>query len=88
MSDNNLSPELEETLEEHIRCVNQATELALTGAFSGVGGTVARAHLSSWSWLPNRRGRGTVARRGLNFPPPPHGDARTNQTHKSNPIET
>ena len=33
MSDDNLSPELEETLDEHIRWVNQATELALTGAF-------------------------------------------------------
>jgi hypothetical protein len=33
MSDDNLSPELEQTLDEHVRWVNQATELALTGAF-------------------------------------------------------
>jgi hypothetical protein len=32
MSDDNLSPELEQTLDEHVRWVNQAT-LALTGAF-------------------------------------------------------
>ena len=36
MNDHTLTPELEETLDEHIRWVNQATELALSEGPSGV----------------------------------------------------
>jgi hypothetical protein len=36
MSDNNLNPELEATLDEHIAWVNQATELALSEGATGV----------------------------------------------------
>lgn len=36
MSDDNLSPDLEETLDEHVRWVHQATELALREGGTGV----------------------------------------------------
>jgi len=36
MSDDNLTPELEQTLDEHLRWVNQATELAMKEGAPGI----------------------------------------------------
>ena len=48
MSDDNLSPELEQTLDDHIAWVNQATELALSEEGDGRRSRPRYPHTADW----------------------------------------